>query len=840
MLCDEDELANIQSMGEYYRQICEITLKYRDSKETVIRKAVITLIPSMATYDSDEFEVHYLHRSMAYLLQALHKPTDRDIAYVALGHLSIQLASKMRPFIDDIVKIIKEHLRMRGKKGAPFEAPVFQCLAMLTTAVGPMLTRQMHEILDLMFPWGLSAALYHALEVIAGHIPPLLRTIQDRLLETLSVILTGHSFRPLGAPVRRAKGGEITRDAVVQASGGGQSPETIALALKVLGNFDFGGHTLNEFVQEAALPYLSHDSPEVRKEAVLASTQLFVNDPICNQTSSHAIEIVNDVLEKLLTVGITDQVPAIRQAVLESLDEKFDRHLAQAEDIRCLFVALNDEEFKIRELAIGIIGRLAHHNPAYVMPSLRKSLINLITELEYSTANKQKEESAKLLCLLIGASSSLVKSYASTILSVILRIARSPTTPATVTASCVTCIGELARVAGEELVPNTKTIMGMLLELLNDPASTVKRNAALKTLGQVVSNTGQVITPYVDYPQLLGILFRILRLETSLPIRLEAIRTLGMLGALDPFKHKLLQGGADDSTPESTGPRVTDITLLMNHQGASNDDYYQTVVINSLVNVLNDANMKEHHYDAINSVMLIFRTQRLRCVGFLPQILPAFLGVIRMGSRDSQDVFLKQLAQLISIVKQHIRNYLSEVFALVHDYWNPNSMLQITIISLVEAIARAVEGEFKAYLPQLLQQILRTFDGDLSARNLTDQREDTLLHILRAFYVFGSSIEDYLHLVLPVIIRSFENPAAPPKLRKAALTTTAQLCRKVNFSDHASQIIHPLVRTLSTTDVDLRNAAMETLCVLVLQFGPDYAIFIPMVNKVSWWTSLSS
>ena len=69
----------LQSMAEYYKSICELTLKYRDSKEVVVRKAVITLIPSMATYDSVEFEVHYLHRSMAYLLQALGKPTDRDI-----------------------------------------------------------------------------------------------------------------------------------------------------------------------------------------------------------------------------------------------------------------------------------------------------------------------------------------------------------------------------------------------------------------------------------------------------------------------------------------------------------------------------------------------------------------------------------------------------------------------------------------------------------------------------------------------------------------------------------------------------------------------------------------
>ena len=64
---------------------------------------------------------------------------------------------------------------------APSEAPIFQCLAMLTKAVGPMLTRQMHEVLDLMFPWGMSEALYNALQVIAEDIPPLLRTIQGEL-----------------------------------------------------------------------------------------------------------------------------------------------------------------------------------------------------------------------------------------------------------------------------------------------------------------------------------------------------------------------------------------------------------------------------------------------------------------------------------------------------------------------------------------------------------------------------------------------------------------------------------------------------------------------------------
>ena len=67
----------------------------------------------------------------------------------------------------------------------------------------------------------------------------------------------------------------------------------------------------------------------------------------------------------------------IRLCVLGSLDERFDDHLAQAENLSALFVALNDEVFEIREIAICMIGRLSSKNPAYVMPSLRKTLIQV-------------------------------------------------------------------------------------------------------------------------------------------------------------------------------------------------------------------------------------------------------------------------------------------------------------------------------------------------------------------------------------------------------------------------------------------------------------------------------
>lgn len=62
---------------------------------------------------------------------------------------------------------------------------------------------------------------------------------------------------------------------------------------------------------------------------------------------------------------------------MECLDSNFDKHLGQAENLSALFVMMNDEVFEIRELAVCTIGRLSSVNPAYAMPSLRKTLIQV-------------------------------------------------------------------------------------------------------------------------------------------------------------------------------------------------------------------------------------------------------------------------------------------------------------------------------------------------------------------------------------------------------------------------------------------------------------------------------
>jgi FKBP12-rapamycin complex-associated protein len=88
------------------------------------------------------------------------------------------------------------------KKNAPSEEPIFQCVGMLASAVGPNLTKLLHDQLDLMFACGLSEPLRQALVAIARQIPPLLKTIQGNQYHVFQVTMLKSSRSPAGPPVR--------------------------------------------------------------------------------------------------------------------------------------------------------------------------------------------------------------------------------------------------------------------------------------------------------------------------------------------------------------------------------------------------------------------------------------------------------------------------------------------------------------------------------------------------------------------------------------------------------------------------------------------------------------
>lgn len=72
-----------------YREVVEIVLHFRESKEKLIRRAVISLIPRLAAFAPERFAATYLSTCTDYLINIVkcepHSPVKKPNGYVGWG-----------------------------------------------------------------------------------------------------------------------------------------------------------------------------------------------------------------------------------------------------------------------------------------------------------------------------------------------------------------------------------------------------------------------------------------------------------------------------------------------------------------------------------------------------------------------------------------------------------------------------------------------------------------------------------------------------------------------------------------------------------------------------------
>jgi FKBP12-rapamycin complex-associated protein len=128
------------------------------------------------------------------------------------------------------------------------------------------------------------------------------------------------------------------------------------------------------------------------------------------------VEVTEQVLARVLLVGVADPEPRIRRALFRALSPAFDAYLAQADSLQLLLMALADGAPAVRAGAVRVLGRVAGRNPAHVLPVLRTLLAEQLTTIEHSPSARCKADAARLLTQLICCASKLTRPYAMPIL----------------------------------------------------------------------------------------------------------------------------------------------------------------------------------------------------------------------------------------------------------------------------------------------------------------------------------------------------------------------------------------------------------------------------------------
>ena len=845
----------LRHTGEFmlarYREVVEMVLQYRDSREKIIKSSVVSLLPRVAAFAPERFAESYLEESMTFLLNALKSSNERPAAFSAigqmaqaLGHASVHATKQMGTHLTSISTLIRDVLVT--KKGKKICVEAIECVGALAQGLGHRWKPYCISLMDTIFQTGMSSQLVSALEKIAQSLPELLPDVRDRLLQKITQILYRKETQS------RSQGAEPT-----------------CLALRTLGIFDFGETSLLEFVKSTVLSFLDDAIVNVRQEAALTCCDLLEGHLMkgyqerngvlkkyyhINRVSHSTLEVI---LGKLLMVAITDIDPSVRTTVLLRFKDTstFDKLLSQADMLQASFNALNDEAFSVREVAIELVGRLATMNPAYVLPALRRLLLQLLTDLEYSADSKHKEDSARLLGNLIDAAPRLVLPYVSPVLkSLVNKLKPVPSMQGMgnvtgggetgVAIAVLSTIGKLALVGGNLMRSHVPQLLPLLIASLQDSSSAARRDVAVSTMGDLIESTGYVVAPYTDYPQLLGVLLKLLN-ESSFATRHKLIKLLGILGSFDPHEYKVSQNVAASEkarAPENGrskrfgenanagGLYQFDLHDSLPSFGlvTSSDEYYPTVAINVLMQVLHDGSMKSHHLMVIRSLMFIFQALGIKCVQYFPTVMPILFHVAKNCDEGLRQFIFQQFTLLVSITKQHLGKYLDDILSLVQEYWGSETLMK-PILQLLEQLSHNFHDEFRTYLPQLLPRIV-TILADAERR--TDYTY--VSHVLHAIESFGSSIEDNLHILLPALMRliSPNATATPMEIRRTILESLARILKGMKLSGYGSAIVQPLARILSLGPESLKRTALDTICAAAVSLGEEFSFFVPSIRKL--------
>lgn len=305
------------------------------------------------------------------------------------------------------------------------------------------------------------------------------------------------------------------------------------------------------------------------------------------------------------------------------------------------------------------------------------------------------------------------------------------------------------------------------------------------------------------------------------------MKVLGILGAIDPYKHSAIIKETISDTDQSQ--LVIDNMDILPGLSPSSEEYFPTVAINSLMRILKDPSLATHHTAVIQAVMFIFRSMGMKCVTFLPQIMPPFLNLIRTCEPSIRNSLFQQLSVLVSIVKRHIRNYSDEILKLIQEFWHGD--YKIMIVSLIEELSLALNEEFKPFLSQIIPQMMKVLrKRDKINKNKYDG-QSLSAKILSTLITFGRYLEDYLYFVVPSVMRLVEEPEETAELRSTAIKTIAKLMKCLNLSEYTSRIIHPLCRSLASDNQQIRNATLDALSVMIYHLKTDVIPFIPLINK---------
>lgn len=528
----------IIKLKPHFEEICMAVLRLKDHKNLLVKQAVLDIIPSICNFSisMNINDFPSLPAFIDYLFRIINsKEKELKLETLAiLGKVAIQLGSQSHLFVQRSIDYINAEIRKK-----PVLPTLYEMLRGMCKTLGPktidyfeinLLITNIFTSADLnVYLLDCLNELINALLKSTDHRSrPYIYTICDKLLGLILNILNRRMERSVKLPrndISLFK--SITSDFSFEESfvelhnelfanqhkmnvkssclecEDHESKVNTVLALFALSHFEFRNtFILGSLVHSCVMPYLEDSCSIIRQHAVITSCTL---TSIPNRSKMGIVlrnELMN-ILEKLLNVALTDPCAAVRYCLFKHIKPGFFPFLALEANLFKLMSAVNDKDINVRRVCIKLLAKLVGHNSSYIMPCLTQLLSQYMSELQMSTGLKQQQDSAVLLRALIKHTKQLMGPNLNSIIEIFIQLLKN-NVHATLTFKILRGISACAEACKEQLCQYFGQLFPILIENLKD-ASMLRRKGGLMAIIDIVTYTGQAITPYLKYESLLDV-----------------------------------------------------------------------------------------------------------------------------------------------------------------------------------------------------------------------------------------------------------------------------------------------------------------------------------------------
>jgi FKBP12-rapamycin complex-associated protein len=153
-----------------FKELCSAIIGLKEHKSLVVRAAIASLLPELASFCPDVFARTHLNESIELLVKCA---TDlRPQALLSTGKLCRAIGSHLVERVDDVSIIVQEALFNKNRKVRMEVAPeALQCVADMVLGLGEPFHEKVVALLEPMMQGGLTEELIKTLTVIATHMP---------------------------------------------------------------------------------------------------------------------------------------------------------------------------------------------------------------------------------------------------------------------------------------------------------------------------------------------------------------------------------------------------------------------------------------------------------------------------------------------------------------------------------------------------------------------------------------------------------------------------------------------------------------------------------------------